>query len=363
VVVEDRNATGDTVKTSIMVDFEVVVCGDGKPPVAFVPPTPACGSTMVAAVGEELSFTVQLDAATDTVPGRALGVTGLPPGATLTPALPALGTTFRWTPTQAAKGSYTVTFSAYDVCAPKGGALTQCSYTIKVGNRPDCSRVRFTYKGQPGPPNGLLWPVNIEGVTDADGDPLTYTYSVTQDENPASGACPDAVVLGSGSSDLQVRSERDGNGDGRVYYVHYTATETGALGLSCSGVDSICIPNGGPHARCTDNGQNFSSFGPCLGQVQSEAGGITSAITRVGIKLVHATSTETAFEYALPADSDVQLGIYDIAGRLVETLENSRQTAGVHRVAWRTGGMAHGIYYYRLRAGAVLISKSLMILK
>jgi hypothetical protein len=59
----------------------------------------------------------------------------------------------------------------------------------------------------------------------------------------------------------------------------------------------------------------------------------------------------------------VQLGIYDIAGRLVSTLENSRQTAGVHRVAWRTDGMAHGIYYYRLRAGAVLISKSLMILK
>jgi hypothetical protein len=112
---------------------------------------------------------------------------------------------------------------------------------------------------------------------------------------------------------------------------------------------------------CIDSGQNYNSFGPCPGgSVQSEAVG---AITRVGIKLVRATSTEAAFEYALPADSDVQLGIFDIAGRLVTTLENSRQTAGVHRVAWNTSGVAHGIYYYRLRAGGVLLSKSLMILK
>ena len=83
----------------------------------------------------------------------------------------------------------------------------------------------------------------IAGVTDPDGNPITLTINgITQDEPVNSTAdgntSPDATI-GSGGA-FQVRAERSGQGDGRVYRVAFTATD--GLGGECSGV--------GPH-RCS----------------------------------------------------------------------------------------------------------------
>ena len=46
---------------------------------------------------------------------------------------------------------------------------------------------------------------------------------------------------------------------------------------------------------------------------------------------------------------DVRLVIYDITGRLVETLVNESQESGVHRVLWDGKDQKSGIYFYRLQ--------------
>ena len=46
----------------------------------------------------------------------------------------------------------------------------------------------------------------------------------------------------------------------------------------------------------------------------------------------------------------VRLTIYDITGRLVETLVNESQESGVYRVQWDAKGLSSGIYYSRLSA-------------
>lgn len=100
-----------------------------------VAPFPSCetsaGSSVMGSVGVPLSFTVTgLDPdPTDIVTVTA---TGVPAGATLTPALPVSGnpvvTTFEWTPGNAAVGTTTVVFTVTD----STGLETSCAVTITV---------------------------------------------------------------------------------------------------------------------------------------------------------------------------------------------------------------------------------------
>ena len=113
------------------------------------------------------------------------------------------------------------------------------------------------------PPNHKLRTITLSGATDPDGDPITWTVTgVTQDE-PTNGlgdgdTAIDAV-LGSGNT-LQVRAERSGLGDGRVYRIAYTVTD-GRGGL-CTSVATVGVPHDQSPAGivAVDSGGVFNSL-------------------------------------------------------------------------------------------------------
>lgn len=128
-----------------------------------------------------------------------------------------------------------------------------------VANRaPDCSAVT--------PDVGMLWPpnhkftaVNILGVTDPDGDPVTITIdSIYQDEPVdefGDGAfTPDGQ--GVGSSIASVRNERSGLQDGRFYHIGFTADD--GQGGSCSGNVAVNVPHD-KHTPPVDGGALYDS--------------------------------------------------------------------------------------------------------
>jgi hypothetical protein len=108
---------------------------------------------------------------------------------------------------------------------------------------------------------------SVKGVTDPDGDKVTITIdSVTQDE-PVSGPgyyCPDAAIDG---STVDLRIERfdksqtaygKGKGNGRVYFVNFTASD--GHGGSCSGTAQLCVPReSSKKAQCVDDGVRHNS--------------------------------------------------------------------------------------------------------
>jgi hypothetical protein len=113
------------------------------------------------------------------------------------------------------------------------------------------------------PPNGSFVAIDLAsaaGATDPDGDALGYSItSITQDE-PVSGpgfgtTMPDAA--GKGGSVAQIRAERAGNGNGRVYAINYEATDP--KGAHCSGVLNVTVPHGQNGAPATDDGQQHTS--------------------------------------------------------------------------------------------------------
>ena len=60
---------------------------------------------------------------------------------------------------------------------------------------------------------------------------------------------------------------------------------------------------------------------------------------------------ETTISYELPRESDVTLTIYDITGRLVETLVDQKQNGGQYSVQWDASSKSSGVYFYKISTG------------
>ena len=76
----------------------------------------------------------------------------------------------------------------------------------------------------------------------------------------------------------------------------------------------------------------------------------------------------TRINYDLPEDAVVQIVVYDMMGRRVKTLINSRQTAGYWNVRWNgtnTHGetVSAGMYIYTIHAGEFNKTKKMVLLK
>lgn len=101
--------------------------------------------------------------------------------------------------------------------------------------------------------------ITVTGVPSA----TTAISAVHQDEvvkkNPGDKS-PDATLVSDGSADLRV--ERDGALNGRVYHLDYTATDT-TTGAMCSGTVTVCVPHDmRPDGTCVDEGPLYDSTLP-----------------------------------------------------------------------------------------------------
>jgi hypothetical protein len=125
------------------------------------------------------------------------------------------------------------------------------------GRRPTCAQA-VASPGLLWPPNHKLVPIQISGVTDPAGSPVSLKVtSIFQDE-PVTGG-PDGTGLG--TSGASVRSDRNGGGNGRVYHIGFTATNS--KGFSCDSEVTVGVPhsqghNGGP----VDGGALYDSTHP-----------------------------------------------------------------------------------------------------
>jgi hypothetical protein len=116
------------------------------------------------------------------------------------------------------------------------------------------------------PPNHQWANVGILNVTDPEGGVVTINIaSITSDEPTASdlgsgGAqhAPDAQGINTPTAQLRV--ERSGQGNGRVYGINFSAADP--QGATCSGYVTVCVPpNQGKSSSCVDSGQNYDATG------------------------------------------------------------------------------------------------------
>lgn len=111
---------------------------------------------------------------------------------------------------------------------------------------PDCSAVVLDTTSL-WPPNHKLRTVTASGAVDPDigGTATLVIDGITQDE-PVNGrgdgnTAPDAFLSDPLSDEARIRAERAGPGDGRVYVVHFTATDQ--FGATCDGTATVGVPH------------------------------------------------------------------------------------------------------------------------
>ncbi|SYZ74783.1 exported hypothetical protein [Candidatus Zixiibacteriota bacterium] len=76
----------------------------------------------------------------------------------------------------------------------------------------------------------------------------------------------------------------------------------------------------------------------------------------------------TTIRYAVPAPGHVSLEVFDLLGRKVRTLVDDMKSAGIYRIEWdgRDEGnqpVSSGVYFYKLRAGSVIQTRKMLLLK
>ncbi len=60
---------------------------------------------------------------------------------------------------------------------------------------------------------------------------------------------------------------------------------------------------------------------------------------------------------------ETKLVVYDILGREVSVLVNERKNAGSYEVEFDAGGLAGGVYLYRLTAGPFTQTRKMVVMR
>src|SRR6185312_8080284 len=119
-------------------------------------------------------------------------------------------------------------------------------------------------------PVSVIWPpdhkfvaITIKNVKGPTGDPISITITKIMQDEPVNSAgsgntTPDAA--GVGTSTAQVRAERQGPADGRVYHIFYTASDAkpGSNSGTCTGQVLVSVPHDQTHAA-VDQGPLYDS--------------------------------------------------------------------------------------------------------
>ncbi len=71
----------------------------------------------------------------------------------------------------------------------------------------------------------------------------------------------------------------------------------------------------------------------------------------------------TYIEFTVSKSSFVKLVVYDLLGRVVETLVNKQIAQGVYKVDWNASKYPSGVYFYRIETGDFTDTKKMMLVK
>jgi len=88
----------------------------------------------------------------------------------------------------------------------------------------------------------------------------------------------------------------------------------------------------------------------------------------LGLGYPNPLASSTKIGFALPAESNVQLAVYDVTGRKVRTLVSGTRSAGRHVAEWNAQdeagrAVAPGVYFVKMLAGSHEETRKLTVLR
>jgi len=145
-----------------------------------------------------------------------------------------------------------------------------------------------------------------------------------------------------------------------------------------AGIDSIEIDSTWYYAPSTDIAGNLRpdppGLNPDIGAFESELATPITSIADTDARGLPKSfvlrqnypnpfNSVTTISYQLPRSSFVNISIYDITGRLVETLVNENAQPGYYSFEWDASKFSSGVYIYRIKAGGFSATCKCLLLK
>lgn len=166
-------------------------------------------------------------------------------------------------------------------------------------------------------------------------------------------------------------------GPGQLYGSIYFSEKAGSTwgAGSTMGIDSSFVPPAGDFILIqTDNSSIIPTFlGAILVTFNDADDGVVDAALPSDFELAqnypNPFNPETKINFATPTRGEVKLEVYNILGQKVKTLINGEVDAGYHQnVTWRGDNdagaqVSSGVYFYKLTAGDVVLTRKMMLMK
>lgn len=255
-----------------------------------------------------------------------------------------------------------VTLVATSQSDPSISNSAQVRLHVAGTNRPpDCSAASVM-RLQLWPPNHQFERFDLAGLgvaTDPDGDPVTFeVLGVVQDEPVgAGGFAPDAHLLGGGVFEL--RAERLGGGNGRVYAVAFRATD--GRGGTCEDTLHVEVQHD-QGVRSVTEPLVFVSTNADLTAAERPAELRWAISTRPSPSTRAGTLIQLSIGDASASGSGV-LSLHDLAGRSLRSWNVSVTGSSQPSVRWDgrdANGrvLGPGMYFIRFTLGAKTLTRS-----
>ncbi len=261
------------------------------------------------------------------------------------------------------------------VVASNGCDEVQCSFTVTVEDNeapvviPNLGLVMW-------PPNHTYRTITAADIVYSISDNCStldfsdvVITSVSSDEpedaiGNGDGATLDDIVIASNCNSVQLRKERAGGWNSRVYTVNYTITDDD--GNVFASYFSACVPVDIDNPTCTDDGagSGYTETSACVAAPKEDD---RSASIPAGYALEqnypNPFNPSTTITFAIPQNAAVTLTVYDVSGRRIAVLVDGQMSAGSHSVSFDASGLVSGVYMYTLESDGVKVSKSMRLMK
>jgi hypothetical protein len=207
----------------------------------------------------------------------------------------------------------------------------------------------------------------------ADDIVITKVTSDEAENGKDDGNTRDDIVIADDFRSVNLRSERSGISNGRVYTVHVAVSDAyGNIGTAALQVH-VQLDYDTP---VVDDGPAYEVLGadltPVLAKANSDASqaeiaslNSTSIPTEFALKQNYPNpfNPTTTIEFAVPDMGFYTLKVYNTLGQEISELVNEQLDAGFYSLIFNASDLASGTYIYNLKGNQVNISKKLILLR
>lgn len=109
-----------------------------------------------------------------------------------------------------------------------------------------------------------------------------------------------------------------------------------------------------------------ADYGDCMYQTNTDVtttDNPASAPYSLAQNVPNPFNPSTMIKFSIPSNDHVVLNVYDVGGRLVETILDKQMDAGDHIVHFEATGYASGVYFYRLSTSAGVQTRKMVLLR